>query len=84
MQQLFRLFVFLSQPYMFSGDKFAHSQEHFLTVYTASGTLQRHCCRPVQRSTGLQKCRFIVPKAVYTVKKVLLRMGEFVARNMLG
>jgi hypothetical protein len=30
-----------------SGDKFAHPQEHFLTSYTALGTLHRHCCRPV-------------------------------------
>ena len=26
-----------------SGDKFAHPQEHFLTVYTAFGTIHRHC-----------------------------------------
>ena len=32
-----------------SGDKFAHRQEHFLTVYTAFGTMHRHCCRPVPR-----------------------------------
>ena len=32
-----------------SSDKFAHSQEHFLTVYTAFGTMRRHCCRPVPR-----------------------------------
>ena len=32
-----------------SGDKFAHPQEHFLTVYTAFGTTHWHCCRPVPR-----------------------------------
>ena len=32
-----------------SGDEFAHPQEHFLTVYTAFGTMHRHCCRPVPR-----------------------------------
>jgi hypothetical protein len=32
-----------------SGDKFAHPQEHFLTVYTAFGTTHRLCCRPVSR-----------------------------------
>jgi len=32
-----------------SGDKFAHPQEHFLTVYTAFGTMHRHCCRPLPR-----------------------------------
>ena len=30
-----------------SGDKFFHPQEHFLTVYTAFGTMNRHCRRPV-------------------------------------
>ena len=29
-----------------------------------------------------QQCRCIVSKAVYTIKKALLEMGEFVARNM--
>ena len=29
------------------GDKLAHHQEHFLTVYTAFGTMYRQCCRPV-------------------------------------
>ena len=31
------------------GDKFAHPQEHLLTVCTAFGTVNRHCCRPVPR-----------------------------------
>jgi len=30
----------------------------------------------------IQQCRCIAPKALYTVKKVPLRMGEFIARNM--
>ena len=52
-------------------DKFACPQELFLTVrvYTAFGTIHRHCCRPVPRGTGRHQCRCIVPKAVYTVKK---------------
>ena len=33
-----------------SGDKLAHPQEHFLTVYTVFGTMHRYCCRPVTRS----------------------------------
>ena len=53
-----------------SGDRFAHPQEHVWTVYTAFGTMHRHCCRPV-------------PKAGHS-QKVLLRMGESVARNMKG
>jgi hypothetical protein len=32
-----------------SGDKFAHPQENFLTVYTTFGTMHRHCYRPVPR-----------------------------------
>ena len=36
----------------------------------------------LNRGTGWQQCRCIVPKAVYTVKTMLLRMREFVARNM--
>ena len=44
-----------------SGDKFAPIlRSTFLTVYTAFGTMHRHCCRLA---------------AVYTVKNVLLRMG---------
>ena len=35
-----------------SGDKFAHPQEHFLIVYTAFGSMHRHCCRPVGSSVG--------------------------------
>ena len=30
-----------------SGDKLAHRQEQFLTVYTAFGITHRYCCRPV-------------------------------------
>ena len=56
-----------------SGDKFAHLQEHFLTVYTAFGTMHRHCCRPVHCTKS----------CIYS-QKVLLKMGEFVARNMQG
>jgi len=31
------------------GDKLAHLQEYFLTVYIAFGTMHRYCCRPVTR-----------------------------------
>ena len=41
----------LNQRYMFSGDKFAHPQEHFLTIRAALDTMHWHCCRPVPRST---------------------------------
>ena len=78
MQQLFSLVILLFSPTCFGG-KFAHPQEHSLTVYTAFRTMHRHCCRPVprfrwkcqgqfhlNRGTGRQQCRCIVPKAVYT------------------
>ena len=47
-------------------------------------------CRPkhgtdqflLNHGTGRQQCQYTVPKAVYTVNKLLLRMGEFVDRNM--
>jgi hypothetical protein len=38
-----------------SGDKFAHPQEHFLTVYTAFGTMHRHCCRQAAVSVHCTK-----------------------------
>jgi len=49
-----------------SGDKFAHPQELFLTLYTAFGIMYRHCCRPVApvgSSVGaLYKKLYIQPK----------------------
>ena len=61
-------------------------------VCTSVGALNQELCTQsksapedqfhLNRGTGRQQWRRIVPKAVYTVKKVLLRMGEFVARNM--
>jgi len=44
MQQIFLLLIFLNlfkSAQHVSGDKFAHPQEYFLTVYTAFGTM--HC-----------------------------------------
>ena len=54
-----------------SGDKFAHPQEHFSTVYTDFGTMHRSAAVSVHCTKG---CTYS--------QKVLLRMGEFVARNM--
>ena len=54
-----------------SGDKFAHPQEHFLTVYTDFGTMHWSAAVSVH-------CTKI---CIYS-QKVFLRMGEFVARNM--
>ena len=58
-----------------SGDKFAHPQEHFLSVYAAFGTMHRHWCRPAAVSVRCTK------SCIYS-QKVIVRMGEFVARNM--
>ena len=60
-----------------SGDKFAHPQEQFLTVYTAFGTMHQHCCPLVPRLTMVQ----CTESYIYS-QKVLLRMSEFVAQNM--
>jgi len=54
-----------------SGDKFAHPQEHFLTVCTAIGTIHRSAAVSVHCTKS----------CIYS-QKVLLRMGEFFARNM--
>ena len=71
MQQLFRLLVLLKSALHVSGDKFAHPQEHFLTVYTVFGTMHRS-------EAASEHC---TKSCIYS-QKVLLRMGELVARNM--
>jgi len=61
-----------------SGNKLAHPQEHFLTVYhvysfwykaptllSTGATVEFH----LNRGTGPQQYLYIVPKAVYAVKK---------------
>jgi len=46
-----------------SGEKLAHLQEHFLTVYTAFGTMRRYCCRPVGSNIGaLYQKLYVQPK----------------------
>ena len=58
-----------------SGDKLGNTQEHsFDCIYSFW----------YNALTLLQQRRCIVPNDVYTFKRVLLMMGEFVARNMLG
>ena len=54
-----------------SGDKFAQPQEHFLTIYTAFGTKHLSAAVSVHRTKS----------CIYS-QKVLLMVGEFVARNM--
>jgi len=44
MQQIPFIDLFKSALHV-SGDKLAHLLEHFLTVYTAFGTMHRYCCR---------------------------------------
>jgi len=55
-----------------SGIKFAHPQE-LVAVYTAFGTMHRSAAVSVHYTKSW----------IYS-KKVLLMMGEFVARNMVG
>jgi len=47
MQQIHFIDIFKSALHV-SGDKLAHPQEHFLTVYTAFGTMHRYCCLPAR------------------------------------
>ena len=54
-----------------SGDKFTRPHEHFLTVYTAFGAIHLSAAVSVHCTNSY----------IYS-QKVLLRMGEFVARNM--
>ena len=76
-----------------SGDRFAHPQDQFLTVYTAFGTMHRHFCRseprlrwktsvpsqPWHRSAAvLMHC---TKSCIYS-QKLLLRMGESFTQNM--
>ena len=62
-------------PLHVSGYKLVHLQEHFLTVYTTFGTMYRYCCLPAVISVHCTK------GCIYS-QKVLLKMDEFVARNM--
>jgi len=48
MQQLFRLLIFLIQPHMFEATNSPIVRSTFW-LYTAFGTVHRHCCRPVPR-----------------------------------
>ena len=41
---IFHLLILFKSTLHVSGDRFDHPQEHSLTVYTAFGTMQRHCC----------------------------------------
>ena len=52
-----------------SGDKFAHSQEHFLTVYTAFGTTHRHCCRSISTVAPVDSSVGALYQKLYIVKK---------------
>jgi len=80
MQQLFRLLIFLNQPYMFQ----AKNSPIIRSTFWLYIQLLVHCTELSSISTVVtvrQQCRCIVTKAVYS-QKVLQRMGEFVCRNM--
>ena len=61
-----------------SGDKFAHPQEHVLTVRTTFGTVR--CTDTVADRSAAISVQY-TKNCMYS-QKVLLRMDEFVARNM--
>jgi len=67
-----------------SGDKLAHLQEHFFDcIYSFLYNAPILLPTGDNFATGRQQYRCIVPKLyIRTVKKVLLKMGEFVVRNM--
>ena len=79
-----------------SGDKFAHPHKLFLTVYTAFGTMHRHCSRPVgssvgslyltlyiQSKTAPEDGRICPPKHVGGVLKRLINEKDFASRWLL-
>jgi len=74
MQQLFRSLIFFNLALQVSGDKFAHPQEHVLTVYTVFGKIHRQCCRPVPLHRLAAVSVHCTKSCIYS-QKVLLRMG---------
>jgi hypothetical protein len=88
MQQLFHLLIFLNQPYMFRA-KIRPSSGALLRVHTAFGTMHRHSADRSHSWDGTQPWHRSAAEAVHCNKsciysqKVLMGMGEFVARNML-
>jgi hypothetical protein len=80
MQQPFRLLIFLIQPYMFRATNSPILRSTFWlytysfwykapTLLPTSATVEMELTFHLNRGTGRQQCRCIVPKAVYTVKK---------------
>ena len=69
MQQLFRLLIFLNQPYMFRATNSPILRSTFDCIhsfwYNAADSAADRC----HRNTDRQQCRCTVPKAVYTFKK---------------
>jgi len=74
MQQFSFIDLFESTLHV-SGDRLAHLQEHFFTVYTA---LVQCTDIAADRVTGRLQYQSIV-RRLYIQSKVLLKMGEFVA-----
>jgi len=91
MQQIPFIDLFKSALHV-SGDKLAHPQDYFLTVHTAFGTMHWYCWQTVTKLRGKpvssQPCHRSAAISVHCTKKciysqkVLLRMSEYVARNM--
>ena len=77
MQQCFRLLIFLNEPYMFRATNSPILRNTFFNCmysfwYNAPTLL------PTGATVEMELC------IQYIQSKVLLRMGEFVARNMFG
>ena len=72
MQQLFGLLIFLNQPYMFRATDSPILRSTFDCIYSFWYN------KPVGRIVGA------LCQKLYKQSKVLLRMGEYVARNMQG
>ena len=90
MQQLFSFINLFKSAQHVSGDKLAHPQEHFFKgIY--SFWYNAPLLLPIGSSVGALYPKLYVCVCVCVciyiyiyIVKVLLRMGEFVARNMLG
>jgi len=80
MQKIYNLLILLIQPYKFRATNSPILRSAFwlyiqLLIQCTDTAADRY-----HVSTGRQLCRCIIPKAVYRVKKVLLRLSEFLAR----
>ena len=94
MQQTFSFINLFNSALHVSGDKFAHPQEHFLTIYgfwytaptllLTGATVEMELEFHLNRGTGRQQCRCNVSKAKYTVKKSAPEDGKICRPEHVG